>query len=195
MQAIAKKIANGQLDCRVHRGRGRAQPVRDRQARLARWARACSAAPPASAGCTPWRRSRSRPPLRRADGCHGRQPRARRPRRLRRRAQRRAGRARPGLAADLGGHRARRRWTPRCIAYRVAEDRRVFLPCAISADGAFLTHSQALVQGPDPGEGRQVPAALRPGRSAAPPRQPDHDGARRPTRTGSSRSAGRTTRR
>ena len=31
------------------------------------------------------------------------------------------------------------------IAYRVAEDRRVFLPCAISCDGAFLTHSQALV--------------------------------------------------
>src|SRR5918912_1731041 len=30
------------------------------------------------------------------------------------------------------------------IGYRVAEDRRVFLPCAISADGAFLTHSQAL---------------------------------------------------
>src|SRR5918994_1074242 len=30
------------------------------------------------------------------------------------------------------------------IAYRVAEDRRVFLPCAISADGAFLTHSQAI---------------------------------------------------
>jgi len=30
------------------------------------------------------------------------------------------------------------------IAYRVAEDRRVFLPIAISADGAFLTHSQAL---------------------------------------------------
>src|SRR5712691_1272668 len=34
------------------------------------------------------------------------------------------------------------------IAYRVAEDRRVFLPIAISADGAFLTHSQALVQVP-----------------------------------------------
>jgi pyruvate ferredoxin oxidoreductase alpha subunit len=34
------------------------------------------------------------------------------------------------------------------IAYRVAEDRRVFLPCAISCDGAFLTHSQALVQIP-----------------------------------------------
>src|ERR1043166_6575159 len=30
------------------------------------------------------------------------------------------------------------------IAYRVAEDRRVFLPQAISADGAFLQHSQAL---------------------------------------------------
>jgi pyruvate ferredoxin oxidoreductase alpha subunit len=30
------------------------------------------------------------------------------------------------------------------IAYKVAEDRRVFLPLAISADGAFLTHSQAL---------------------------------------------------
>jgi pyruvate ferredoxin oxidoreductase alpha subunit len=34
------------------------------------------------------------------------------------------------------------------IAYRVAEDRRVFLPCAISCDGAFLTHSQALVKIP-----------------------------------------------
>jgi pyruvate ferredoxin oxidoreductase alpha subunit len=30
------------------------------------------------------------------------------------------------------------------IAYRVAEDRRVFLPIAISADGAFLTHSQVI---------------------------------------------------
>jgi pyruvate ferredoxin oxidoreductase alpha subunit len=30
------------------------------------------------------------------------------------------------------------------IGYRVAEDRRVFLPLALSADGAFLTHSQAL---------------------------------------------------
>src|SRR2546425_10646956 len=34
------------------------------------------------------------------------------------------------------------------IAYRVAEDRRVFLPCAISCDGAFLTHSQALTKIP-----------------------------------------------
>ncbi len=34
------------------------------------------------------------------------------------------------------------------IAYRVAEDQRIFLPCAISCDGAFLTHSQALVMVP-----------------------------------------------
>src|ERR1700758_3433727 len=34
------------------------------------------------------------------------------------------------------------------IAYRVSEDRRIFLPCAISCDGAFLTHSQALVKVP-----------------------------------------------
>ena len=34
------------------------------------------------------------------------------------------------------------------IAWRVAEDPTVFLPCAISCDGAFLTHSQALVKVP-----------------------------------------------
>src|SRR5213083_1563963 len=34
------------------------------------------------------------------------------------------------------------------IAYKVAEDRRIFLPCAISCDGAFLTHSQAIVKIP-----------------------------------------------
>ena len=34
------------------------------------------------------------------------------------------------------------------LAYRIAEDRRVFLPLAISADGAFLTHSQAICQVP-----------------------------------------------
>jgi len=34
------------------------------------------------------------------------------------------------------------------IAYRVAEDRRIFVPIAISCDGAFLTHSQALVKIP-----------------------------------------------
>ena len=35
------------------------------------------------------------------------------------------------------------------MAWRVAEDPRVFLPCAISTDGAFLTHSQQIVQVPD----------------------------------------------
>ena len=35
------------------------------------------------------------------------------------------------------------------IAWRVAEDPRVFLPCAISTDGSFLTHSQVLVRIPD----------------------------------------------
>jgi pyruvate ferredoxin oxidoreductase alpha subunit len=34
------------------------------------------------------------------------------------------------------------------IAYRVAEDARVSLPCAISCDGAFLTHSQSIVKVP-----------------------------------------------
>jgi pyruvate ferredoxin oxidoreductase alpha subunit len=34
------------------------------------------------------------------------------------------------------------------IAWRVAEDRRIFLPVAISCDGAFLTHSQGLVKVP-----------------------------------------------
>jgi len=34
------------------------------------------------------------------------------------------------------------------IAYRAAEDPRILLPCAIGADGAFLTHSEALVQVP-----------------------------------------------
>src|SRR5208282_5656320 len=34
------------------------------------------------------------------------------------------------------------------IAYRFAEDRRIFVPVAISCDGAFLTHSQSLVNIP-----------------------------------------------
>ncbi|MEK6711094.1 MAG: pyruvate ferredoxin oxidoreductase, partial [Nitrospinota bacterium] len=34
------------------------------------------------------------------------------------------------------------------LAYRVAEDPKVFLPCAIAMDGAFLTHSQATVRVP-----------------------------------------------
>jgi pyruvate ferredoxin oxidoreductase alpha subunit len=45
------------------------------------------------------------------------------------------------------------------LAYRVAEDKRVMLPCALSMDGAFLTHSQHIVRVPDPGPvGRYVPA-------------------------------------
>ena len=35
------------------------------------------------------------------------------------------------------------------MAWRVAEDPRVFLPCAISTDGSFLTHSQQIVQVPE----------------------------------------------
>ena len=35
------------------------------------------------------------------------------------------------------------------LAWRVAEDPRVFLPVAISTDGAFLTHSQQIVKIPD----------------------------------------------
>ena len=35
------------------------------------------------------------------------------------------------------------------MAWRVAEDPRVFLPCAISTDGAFLTHSQQIVKIPE----------------------------------------------
>lgn len=34
------------------------------------------------------------------------------------------------------------------MAYRVAEDKRVMLPCALSMDGAFLTHSQHIVRVP-----------------------------------------------
>jgi pyruvate ferredoxin oxidoreductase alpha subunit len=34
------------------------------------------------------------------------------------------------------------------LAWRVAEDRRILLPCAIGCDGAFLTHSQSLVKVP-----------------------------------------------
>jgi len=41
------------------------------------------------------------------------------------------------------------------IAWRVAEDRRVFLPCAIGCDGAFLTHSQSMVKVPPPSWVRQ----------------------------------------
>jgi len=36
------------------------------------------------------------------------------------------------------------------LAWRIAEDRRIFLPCAIGCDGAFLTHSQSMVKIPIP---------------------------------------------
>ncbi len=35
------------------------------------------------------------------------------------------------------------------MAWRIAEDPRVYLPCAISTDGSFLTHSQVLTKVPD----------------------------------------------
>ncbi len=41
------------------------------------------------------------------------------------------------------------------LAWRIAEDSRVFLPMAISCDGSFLTHSQAIVQVPDSGQVRR----------------------------------------
>ncbi len=34
------------------------------------------------------------------------------------------------------------------LAWRIAEDRRIFLPCALGCDGAFLTHSQTMVKIP-----------------------------------------------
>ena len=34
------------------------------------------------------------------------------------------------------------------MAYRIAEDKRIMLPCALGVDGAFLTHSQHLVRVP-----------------------------------------------
>ncbi len=36
------------------------------------------------------------------------------------------------------------------LAWRIAEDRRIFLPCALGCDGAFLTHSQSMVRIPNP---------------------------------------------
>ncbi len=36
------------------------------------------------------------------------------------------------------------------LAWRIAEDRRIFLPCALGCDGAFLTHSQSMVKIPIP---------------------------------------------
>ncbi len=36
------------------------------------------------------------------------------------------------------------------LAYRIAEDARVMMPCAVALDGAFLTHSQHMVKIPSP---------------------------------------------
>ena len=54
---------------------------------------------------------------------------------------------------DLGGHlywvaTAQEALDMALIAYKVAEDPRVLLPFALSCDGSFLTHSQAIVQVP-----------------------------------------------
>ena len=172
---------------RVHRGRGRAQPVRDRQARLhggrARVLRLLGrglgvrdgvpGGHPAAARCrwsASWATGRSTIPAPSAWSTTTRSSSA------------------TWAGCSAGSTPSQEAIDTTLIAYRVAEDRRVFLPLAISADGAFLTHSQAHHAGAAQGQGRPVPAALRPGRSAAAPRQPDHGGARRPTRTGSSRS-------
>ena len=41
------------------------------------------------------------------------------------------------------------------IAYRVAEDANVMMPCAVAMDGAFLTHSQHIVKIPTPAAVKQ----------------------------------------
>ena len=163
---------------RVHRGRGRAQPVRDREARLHRRARAsfcgssgvgwmyameCLAVTPAAAGADglPWSATaRSTIPAPSASSTTTRWSCA------------------TWAGCCAGSTPPRRRSTPRCIAYRVAEDRRVFLPLAISARRR-LPHPLAgdLRRCRPKAEGRPVPAALRPRRPAAAPRQPDHGGA------------------
>src|SRR3979490_1515991 len=58
------------------------------------------------------------------------------------------------------------------IAYRVAEDRRVFPPCAISCDGAFLTHSQALVKIPSQEQVKEFPPPSARGRLRLHPDNP-----------------------
>ena len=150
MQAIAKKIANGKLDRRVHRGGGRAQPVRDREARVdrgrARLLRVVRRRLDVRHGGDHGHAGAARP-----DGGAGGEPRARRPRRVRRRAQRRAVGARPGLAPRVDRHRP---GGARHDADRVPGGRGpagVPARCAISADGAFLTHSQTHHPGPDAG--------------------------------------------
>src|SRR4030088_331617 len=50
------------------------------------------------------------------------------------------------LMAWAGG--GREAFDSAVIAYKVAEDPRIMLPCAVSTDGAFMTHSQHLVKIP-----------------------------------------------
>ena len=102
MQAIAKKIASGKLVAEYIVAEGEHS-----QFEIVKHASTVGArvfcGPPAWAGCTRWRRSRSPRPARPHGGAGG-EPRARRPGRVRRGAQRRAVGARPGLAPVLDRH-------------------------------------------------------------------------------------------
>ncbi len=157
---------------RVHRGRGRAQPVRDRQARLdrrrARLLRLVRCRLDVRDGVP-----RGHAAAARADGGPRRQPRPRRSGRVRRRAQRRAGGPRRRLDALLDRHLARgARHHPDRLPCRRGPPR---VPAAGHLGGRRVPHA---LPGADDGaaevEGRPVPAALRPRRSPAAPGQPDH---------------------
>ena len=193
MQAIAKKIANGQLVAEYIVAEGEHS-----QFEIVKHASTVGARVFCGSSGVGWmyamEASTVTPAAARADGRARRQPRARRSGRVRRRAQRRAGRARPGLAAHLDRHRAggarhdadrlpRRRGPARVPADRDLGGRR--LPDALPDDHA----------GADPGQGGQVPARATTGATCCSTRTTRSRWRRRPTRTGSSRSAARTTRR
>ena len=112
MQAIAKKIANGQLVAEYIVAEGEHS-----QFEIVKHASTVGARVFCGSSGVGWMYAMEclavTPPLRVPMVCHGRQPRARRSGRLRRRAQRRARRARPGLAAHAGSTPRRRRSTPR----------------------------------------------------------------------------------
>ena len=61
------------------------------------------------------------------------------------------------------------------IGYRVAEDKRVLMPMALAMDGAFLTHSQHMVQVPSTRGGQAVPPSLRSRQARVAPGQSDLD--------------------
>ena len=46
------------------------------------------------------------------------------------------------------------------MAYKIAEDSRTFLPFALSCDGSFLTHSQAIVNVPTQEQVQRFPPQL-----------------------------------